>query len=152
MKKLCMIISTVILLLTGFAGCQKTKFNEDSPVPRYTVSFTINYLITAPILETLGGYYTITEPKEYGQYIGYSGLVIFHGFDEKFYAFDLCCPNECDREVRVEPSSVGIATCPECGSEFDIGFGTGTPTKGPATSILRRYNVSVNGTVIRVTN
>lgn len=145
-------LSLFVFLLAFLASCNKTQLNEESPVPKYAVNFSVNYLIYAPILETQGGYYAVTEPMEYGQYLGYSGLVIFHGFDDRLYAYDLCCPNECKREIRIEPSAVGVATCPECGSEYDIGFGTGRPTKGPSTKILRRYTVSMTGSVIRVTN
>ncbi|MBQ0007351.1 MAG: hypothetical protein KBT40_01340 [bacterium] len=142
----------LVLVLTVLfsVGCEKV--NEESPVPKYPVSYSIDYLIYAPILDTQGGYYVVTTPTEYNQYLGFSGLLIFHGFDDRFYAFDLCCPYECNREIRIVPESTGRATCPECGSEYDIGFGTGRPTKGPSTKVLRRYNVSVTGSVVRVTN
>lgn len=144
--------SVIFILLLGVCLSSCDKINEESPVPKYTVSFSIDYRIYAPILDTQGGYYTIIKPTEYGQYLGYSGLLIFHGFDDRFYAFDLCCPYECEREIRIVPEATGRATCPECGSEYDIGFGTGRPTKGPSTKFLRRYNVTVSGSLIRVTN
>ena len=142
----------VILMVLALAGCSKTKVNVESPVPEYRVNYSINYLINAPLLDTQGGYYEITEPTEYGQYLGYSGLVIFHGFDDRFYAYDLCCPNCCKQHIRVKSSMAGVATCDSCGTEYDIGFGSGAPTKGETTKIMRRYTVSCSGTVIRVTN
>jgi len=145
-----LIASTIILL--SLVSCNKTQVNVESPVPKCTVSLTINIMVDAPILDTQGGYYVIKEPRKYGEYIGYSGVVVFHGFDDRFYAYDICCPHECKREVVLEPSMAGVATCKECGSEFDIGFGSGQPTKSPATLPMRRYTTTVSGYNIRVTN
>jgi len=141
-----------ILLLLAMVSCNDTDINVDSPVPRYTVNLTVNIMIDAPILDTQGGYFVITEPRKYGEYLGFGGIVIFHGFDGRFYAYDVCCPYECKREIRVEPSMAGIATCPVCGSEYDIGFGSGQATKLPSKYPLRRYTTVVSGYNIRVTN
>jgi len=145
-------IAPILLLILCLASCEKTQVNVDSPVPRYTVSLTVNIMVDAPILDTQGGYYVIKEPRKYGEYIGFGGVVVFHGFDDRFYAYDLCCPHECKREICVEPSMAGIATCPECGSEYDIGFGSGQPTKAPAQYPMRRYTTAVSGYNIRITN
>ncbi len=142
-------ILTAAVLLLSSCG---TRVNTETPVPRTSVNYELNIMVDAPILDTQGGYFTATEPTRYGQYIGYAGLLIFHGFDNRFYSYDLCCPYECKRDVRVVPSMVGTARCPVCGSEFDVGFGSGFPTKGPSTFPLRRYNTYVNGYNIRVTN
>lgn len=144
--------AALIIILSCLVSCQKTKVNVDSPVPRCTVSLTINIMIEAPILDTQGGYFVIKEPRKYGEYIGYGGIVVFHGFDDRFYAYDICCPHECKREICVESSMAGIAKCPKCGSEFDIGFGSGQPTKAPAEYPLRRYTTTVSGYNIRITN
>lgn len=142
----------IVLLFFALVSCKKTELNADSPVPKCTVSLNINIMIDAPQLDTQGGYFVVKEPRKYGEYIGFGGVVVFHGFDDRFYAYDLCCPHECKREITVEPSMAGVATCKECGSEFDIGFGSGQPTKSPAKHSMRRYTVSINGYNIRVTN
>lgn len=143
----------VLLIITIVASsCRQTNINVDSPVPKYTVNLNVNIMVDAPILDTQGGYFVITEPRKYGEYIGFGGVVIFHGFDDRFYAYDLCCPYECKREICVEPSMAGIATCPKCGSEYDIGFGSGQATKLPSKYPLRRYTTVVSGYNIRVTN
>lgn len=148
MRKTIVLIIALLILVS----CNETQVNVDSPVPKYTVSLTLNVMVDAPILDTQGGFFVVKEPRKYGEYIGFGGIVIFHGFDDRFYAYDLCCPHECKREICVEPSMAGIATCPKCGSEYDIGFGSGQPTKAPSVYPLRRYTVTVSGYNIRVTN
>lgn len=145
-------ISALIIILLSLVSCRKAQINVDSPVPKYRVNLNINIMIDAPILDTQGGFFVIDEPRRYGDYIGFSGIVIFHGFDDRFYSYDICCPHECKREITVEPSMAGIATCKECGSEYDIGFGSGQPTKAPAQYPMRRYTTTISGYNIHVTN
>ena len=44
-----------------------------------------------------------------------------------------------------------FATCPECGSQFDVGFGTGVCTKGESEYPLKKYTVSRRGDYLHVT-
>ncbi len=64
-------------------------------------------------------------------------------------AFDLSCPVEARRDIRVvADSDQGYARCPKCGSTYDIFQGNGMPLSGPAAQQrygLRRYRV-VGGT------
>lgn len=139
------------LLLLALTTCH-TDINVDSPVPKCTVNFALNIMVDAPILNTQGGFYTVTSPMKYGQYIGYSGLLIVHGFDDKFYCYDLCCPTECKREIMIEPEIDGTAKCKECDTMYDIGFGSGMPQKGSSKYRLRKYRVIVSGYNITVQN
>lgn len=143
--------AAILPALMLLVGCN-ARINTESPVPKCSVSYTLNIMTDAPILDTQGGYYTVTEPTKYGQYIGFGGLLIVHGFDDRFYAYDLCCPVECVRTTRITPSMAGTATCAECGTEYDIGFGSGMPTHGGDALPLRRYTVSLSGYDLRVTN
>lgn len=62
-------------------------------------------------------------------------------------AFDLSCPVEARRDIRViAESDRGFARCPECGSTYDIFQGNGMPLSGPAARQrygLRQYRVLV---------
>ena len=60
--------------------------------------------------------------------------------DDKLYAFDLCCPHEGKRDIRLTVDGF-FATCGNCGSSFEIGNGTGYVNKGPSKQPLKRYNV-----------
>ncbi len=85
---------------------------------------------------------------------GYSGVLITSNADGTvLYAYDLCCPHEKKREVRVAPEDNGTATCPTCGTVFVTLYGLGTPEKGPATRPLQCYRViSTAPGVYRVVN
>lgn len=139
---------TVILLL--FTECENS-YNRYNPIPEMPVNYTLNIIRDAPILLTQGGYICITEPNKSGQYIGYGGLLIFYGFDNNYYAYDLCCPNECEQTTRVIPSMAGIAQCPVCSTKYDIGFGSGMPSSDGSKYSLKRYKVTISGDYLRVT-
>ena len=124
----CIIILSIIVL----TACDQ-RYNTYNPIPE------------------MPGFISITEPNKSGQYIGYGGLLIFYGFDNYYYAYDLSCPHECKKEIRVIPSMAGIAECPECKTKYDIGFGTGMPSGGESEYGLRRYTVTISGENLRVT-
>lgn len=136
-------ITVLMLTVLLIDGCGN-DVNIKNPVPDAPVDCTVNIMRDAPALDIAGNSLVITRPLTTNQYIGYSGLVIVHGLDDVFYAFDLCCPHEHQRDIRIECSMIS-AKCPECSSTFDIGFGTGMPTDGPSEYTLRRYHVSQSG-------
>lgn len=134
--------------MLAIIGCEG-NVNMHNPVPDAPVDCTINIMRDAPALDITGNSFTITRPLTTSQYIGYSGLVIVHGIDDTFYAFDLCCPHEHQRDTRIECEMIS-AKCPKCGSTFDIGFGTGLPSAGPSQHPLRRYRVSKSGYTLHI--
>ena len=54
--------------------------------------------------------------------------------------------HEAKRNIIIEPNNAGTATCPECGTEYDIAAygGTGAPVNVVSKYPLRRYTVSSN--------
>ncbi|MGI6572717.1 MAG: hypothetical protein ACOX19_04705 [Fermentimonas sp.] len=85
---------------------------------------------------------------------GYSGVLVTSNADgTAMYAYDLCCPHEKKREVRVVPEDNGTATCSTCGTVFVTLYGLGTPEKGPSTQPLQCYRViSIAPGMYRVVN
>ena len=144
MKKLLFLL--IVLLIS--VSCENV--NQTSPIPDMAVQLAINIMQDAPELNAMGGYKCYTQALTSGQYLGYGGIVIFHGFDDTFFAFDLSCPHEAKRDVRIEVNMGGTGKCPECGSVYDVGFGSGSPSSGPSKHILRQYKVIVNGYNLRV--
>lgn len=82
---------------------------------------------------------------------GYGGLLLVGTFDFSGdplntppAVFDLSCPVEMRKEIRVEVDMVHHeARCPVCGSTYDIFHGTGMPRSGTAAQekyALRRYS------------
>ena len=143
------IASLLCALLFVLSSCDG-DVNRISPIPDAPVSYTLNILRDAPELMTPGNSVAITEPNKQGQYIGYGGLLICCGVDEQYYAFDLSCPHEHRRDVKVEPNMI-FATCSECGSQYDIGFGMGNCIRGESQYPLKRYTVTLSGDYLRVT-
>lgn len=139
------ILSAIIL-----SGCENNNINTKNPIPESPVNYSLNIMRDAPSLDIQGNSIAITDIYDYNQRIGYSGLLIVHGLDDAFYAFDLCCPHEHKRDVKVEPSMI-IARCPVCGTVYDIGFGTGYPNSGPSEYPLKRYTVTTSGYNLRIT-
>jgi len=126
-----------------------------SAIPDYPVYLERNINTDALELRTIGGYKTYTTIERIGDAIGYGGLLVIHGFDDNYYAFDLACPHEIKSNIRVVPNSAGQAVCDSCKSVFSIGYGSGNHLSGPAKEGLRRYQISVyetvSGTIFRVT-
>lgn len=129
---------------------------DKSSIPDTPVYLERNINSEAMELRTIGGYKTYTTIEKYGDAIGFGGLVLICSFsNDGYHAFDLACPKEVDRNVRVVPNNAGQAVCPTCGSVFSIGYGSGNRVSGPAKEGLRKYQITtyttVSGTFIRVT-
>lgn len=82
--------------------------------------------------------------------VGYAGIIVGTGFEGAYYAFDMSCPFEVKRDVRVYPNELGQAVCEECGSIYDIGYGNGFPMSGKATEPLRKYRATLTNNYVIV--
>ncbi len=100
-------------------------------------------------LSGVKGVQTFIAPRLSNEYIGYSGLLIINTGSTlnptPFAAFDLCCPHEKREGTRVVPTNDGTAKCPECGSVYDIIFGTGQVKEGVSDEKLQTYYVASLG-------
>jgi nitrite reductase/ring-hydroxylating ferredoxin subunit len=122
--------------------CKKDKNNA---IPNIYVNFSINPNSTQYLkLNTVGGWAYVTG--------GVRGIIIYRASIDQFMAFERDCPyqplNTCAL-VQVEKSGVvAIDSC--CGSQFILT--DGSPIKGPATTSLKQYTTSYDGTTLTVTN
>ncbi|MDR2390025.1 MAG: (2Fe-2S)-binding protein [Tannerellaceae bacterium] len=104
--------------------------------------------------------YKIYTPQNINQSIektGFGGVLVYHGVNgtgaDAYYAFDLACPLEADRLVRVEVDDEHLhAVCPKCQSTYDLIFGLGNPVSGPSREQLKPYPVVVSGNTLRIRN
>jgi len=143
------LIKTVLLcffLLTGINGC---KDDYTSVVPYVRVDMNIN---PTNYIE-----FNIPGGAVYFENYGYGGVIIVNNWGDTttpFLAFDATCTNEVSSSIRVkvDESGSGIATCPECGSQFMLFGGNGSPIKGPAKEPLKQYHALSAGGRIIVTN
>lgn len=119
--------------------------NFESSIPYVYVNIN-RAIINLNDLTVAGGYAVF--PGE-----GYGGVVVFNtGIpDAEYIACDLTCPYEVDPEVLVEFDNSGIATCPKCGSTYNLWFG-GTYESGPSKESLLPYSAFVSGGRLYVTN
>lgn len=74
---------------------------------------------------------------------GFGGVIVFNN-NGSLVAYDLCCPNEDNPDIRVLPNNDFKAKCPKCKSEFALISG-GFPVSGPAREKLQEYRVSNDG-------
>ena len=92
-------------------------------------------------------------------YTGFGGVLLISGFFGGDYnvplAYDLSCPVEAKKEIRVTIDKSNYqAVCPKCGSRFDVFEGQGRPVSGKALEMnygMQIYHVfpaSLGGYVI----
>lgn len=78
-------------------------------------------------------------------YTGFGGVIILTDVMGEFRAFDLACPVECRRDVRIEiEEETMLARCPVCQSAYNVFSLYGYPVEGRAAENgwgLRRYNI-----------
>lgn len=84
------------------------------------------------------------QGRTIGEQTGYGGLLVFRTTEGSIFAYDLCCPYEDNREVKVNPTDNGKAVCPKCGSVFVTMYGLGTAESGPSNESLQIYSVKKN--------
>lgn len=133
-------------LIIGTFGC---KDDYVSVIPYVPVSMSIN---PTNFIE-----FNIPAGSVYFKDAGYGGIIILNNWGDDttpFLAFDAACTNEVSSfiRVRVIENGTGIATCPQCGSQFLIFGGNGTPIKGPAIEPLKQYRTNYSTGRITVRN
>lgn len=78
-------------------------------------------------------------------YTGYGGVLLVGDISGAPYAYDLACPVELKRDVRLKiDEEANEAYCPKCGSRFAVYTNYGSPISGEAKKLkrgLRRFNV-----------
>lgn len=98
---------------------------------------------------------TNTAGQNYGTQLGYSGVLVVNGFSAttggtQYYAYDLCCPHEAEKNIKVKADNTGWAQCPECGTKYEIAYGSGTPSDGPSEFALTKFNVTQRGSELLI--
>lgn len=135
----------------AFTSCDKTSFFN--PVPDSRVLINIDLNTTDITLKGINSYKIYTTPRNVSERLGYAGVLVYHGLEngyDRFYAYDLACPNEATPSVRVAVENTLFARCPKCKSKFEIYAGFGNPVEGPAKYPLKRYT-GISGSDITFT-
>ncbi|MDL2243420.1 hypothetical protein LJB84_01060 [Bacteroidales bacterium OttesenSCG-928-J19] len=147
-------VIVLLFLAVAALACDKELYTS---IPDSLVSFTVHLGDIDADLNTGTAYKTFKSKRAETDRIGYGGLLVVsspgsHLNNVTLYAYDLACPYEVRREIRVNPVNMSgsgkvptaiTAVCPECGSEFDISNGTGQPMKGSKAKYgLKVYHVA----------
>jgi len=82
---------------------------------------------------------------------GVAGLIIYHKSDGSYVSYDRCSTVDPDRKCAVVLDDPSFTATDKCtGAKFLLE--DGSPAKAPAKRSLKRYNVSIEGNTIHVTN
>lgn len=105
----------------------------------------------------------ITPPQQANPYVnirhtGYGGILIYTTLSSltpeipEYHAFDMACPYEKDKNIRVYPDSSSIyAVCEQCGSRFDLSsLGMAASESNPSKENLKRHEAIRSGNILTV--
>lgn len=154
----CSVWVVLLILAVEFLGASCREKDSYPPFPRYPVHYTLQMSSAEaqPLLAS-GGYVVITQPKSVvSRDIGLGGLLVVHSPHREgaFYAYDLACPVERDRNVRIFVNDRWEAECHKCGNRFDILYGTGLASSSSSVPPLQVYRtqLSWDRTSLLITN
>ena len=145
-----------LFFLIGILSLFACTNSEDNYFPSYRVNLELDLTFEDKALNEQMAYKTYIVGQTSGlaasDMTGFGGVLVYHGLGG-IAAYDLACPYEMKRTVRIEVAEDGIkAVCPQCGSEFGIFENAGAVLKGPATQGLKIYQTYQTGNKIIVTN
>ena len=129
---------SLVVVLLAAAACDKPQFN---PVGNWEVRFTIVLRAIDDDLLISPSAKIITKPRAKTDKLGLAGLILSRDVYGELHAFDLACPHEALRDVKVELDGV-LVKCPKCGSIYDLSYGFGNRLSGPSVYDLKRYEVT----------
>ncbi len=142
-------------IVTIWSGCDD---NYVSPIPSYPVGLQLNLTSTYSTFKNSTYQFLLFENRvNVTDMIGYGGVLVFSDIESGntiYYAFDMACPYEVKRDVRVYPikDGLGQVKCEKCGSVYKVLNGVGWPDSGPAAGpdvkILRRFKTSLSNDVL----
>jgi len=120
-------VVALVFLLSVSVACDREEYSN---IPYAPVNYPL-YDKDANDLSVQPSCLVLTTPRNEADRIGYGGLLVVHGPEGEYYAFDLCCPVEARRTAKLEvESSLVAAKCSQCGARFDISTASGFPIEG----------------------
>jgi hypothetical protein len=121
-----------------------------SPIPGAPVNLEINLDYDDSDLVPALAAKSFTDPRKATDRLGFGGVLVVNGYSSNgaihLVAYDLACPHEIDRNIKVIPGNDGTAHCPKCSSVYVTMWGTGLPEKNSLSHYpLRPYTVKSLG-------
>ena len=149
-------ISLLFLLPVGLL-CLISCENEDQRrIPEASVYMELNLAASYPTFRnSVNDTLVFTRPRNGHptDRVGYGGILVYtfvNGTETNYCAFDLCCPNEVNPNIRIYPNDRGEAVCKSCGTVYQLLTGTGMVISGPSTWNLKRYTVQLSGDMLYI--
>lgn len=150
MKKLAIILFIALMICTG------CSYVDENRVPLTSVRIEVTMAqqqkreywanVPATFVTFLKPNIPYGFPYTISATTGYGGVLQVCGFDNELFAFDLSCPFEHNPNVRIAIDENTLnAYCKECGSTYDVFYGSGAPIDGPSAVnkyALRKYNIT----------
>jgi nitrite reductase/ring-hydroxylating ferredoxin subunit len=133
---------------------------EDSDIPSAYVYLVLDLTYEDKALNTVTAHKIYTEKDintSQQEAVGFGGVIVYHSTLNGYVAYDIACPYELNAKTVVEAEDLSLtATCPKCGSVYDLENG-GAPQSGPSAEKpgrkrLRIYSTTKVGDKIYVRN
>lgn len=145
-------ILALVALMVGGTGCDKVDDERIPPYPVYIQFATQADWTVYGVSGACSYKYFIKENRTPSNFpwtalteTGFGGILLVTDIHGDPHAFDLACPVEAQRDVRVVvDTELQKARCPKCHSVYDIFTNYGLPVEGEALSknyALRHYHV-----------
>lgn len=149
-------ILSIIFMISALIGLSQCNRVNDDRIPALTVNINLGdpAVWNAYGVSGFGIYrmFILDEHKPAGfpynarSATGFGGVLLIGGMDpfttttDIPLAYDLACPVEQRKDVRVEIDNTTFeAVCRICGSRYDVTMAGGAPCGGPALEGTRRY-------------
>jgi Rieske Fe-S protein len=147
------ILRFLLAVIVFGAACSKNNNQAPNPVPYVYVSTAIN--LDNPLYNGLniqGGYDTLDN-------IGNKGIIVVHDFADNYWAYDRTCPYHVNSTCgKICMGSLKLVCGHYTGTTFHACCSStytldgGNVSNGPSTYPLKRYNVSLSGSILNITN
>lgn len=138
----------LLMLSLSFVSCT----DRDSLLPVSHVYLELNLKFKdKALIEQLGYKTYINQGTDFiagKEHAGYGGVLVINTISYGLRAFDLACPNEVSKNIRIEiTDNTGLyATCPKCGIKYEVGeSGSGIATNADKKLYLTQYTVIAKG-------
>jgi Rieske Fe-S protein len=133
--------STVLFfIIFGLNACNNT---QDEPMPYAYVNLQISLLDQAYAIPLDKGY-------RYLSGVGTKGILLYRESSTSYIAFERCCTHKPSDRCAVEVDSSQLFIKDRCCNSF-FKF-DGSPFSGPAYRPLLRYNTTIAGNTLYITN
>lgn len=145
MKKIFVAVVMSVFFLSLFSCNGK---QVESPVPNipFDISLNLTLPLYEPLLHPMSGIVFTSG--------GSRGIAILRISQDQFAIFDRHCPFKVEEGCAVVEDPDNIAALIDdscCSSRFNM-VNAGLPDVGPATTALRSYKYTFNGSILRIYN